>query len=131
MNDVSPNGDESGIDLTEIDTIVVPAHEDEFEETFVGENRWHGVRIHSSLIPRIKHIAVYRTAPLSAITHIAPIASIEPWKGTNKYVVNLAAPAVNIGPIQLDPKGTIKALQGPRYTAHCRLETAENLDEAF
>jgi hypothetical protein len=131
MNDVSPNGDVLGIDPSEIDTIVVPAHQEEFEETFVGENRWDGIRIHSSLIPRIKHIAVYRPAPESAITHIAPVSSIEPCKGTNKHVVNLAAPAANVGPVRLDPKGTVKALQGPRYTAHGRLETAESLDEVF
>ena len=131
MSDISLNGNGSGIDPTDIDTIVVPAHEDGFKETFIGENRWHAIRIHSTMIPRIKHIAVYRTVPESAITHIAPVSSIKTWKGTTKYVVNLAAPAVGIGPIRLVPKGTIKAPQGPRYTARGRLETAENLDEAF
>src|ERR1035441_10266436 len=33
-------------DPSDLDTVVVPAHEDGFEETFLGENRWYAVRIH-------------------------------------------------------------------------------------
>ena len=121
----------SALDPSEIDTIVVPAHEDGFVETFLGENRWYKIRIHSSMIPKIKHIAAYRVAPESAITHIAPVSSIEQWPDTNKYVVNFAEPARKIGPIRLVPDGRVKASQGPRYTSLVRLEKAENLDEAF
>ncbi len=119
------------LDPSEIDTIVVPAHEEGFEETFVGENRWYAIRIHSSMKPKIKHIAVYRVAPESAITHIARVLSIEQWKDTSKYVVNFASPAEAIGPVGLVQKGAVNAPQGPRYTARARLEAAKNLDEAF
>ena len=44
-------------DIGELDTIVVPAREEGFQETFLGENRWYAIRIHSSMIPQIKHIA--------------------------------------------------------------------------
>lgn len=119
------------LDPSEIDTIVVPAHKDGFEETFLGEHRWYAIRIHSSMIPKIKHIAVYQVAPRSAITHIAPVASIEQWKDTNKYVVDFASPAEPIEPISLVQKGAVKAPQAPRYTARARLEGAKSLDEAF
>jgi len=119
------------LDPSEIDTIVVPAHKDGFEETFLAEQRWYAIRIHSSMIPKIKHIAVYQVAPRSAITHIAPVASIEQWKDTSKYVVNFTSAAEPIGPIGLVQKGAVKAPQGPRYTARARLERAKNLDEAF
>ncbi|UFS69485.1 hypothetical protein LPW11_16485 [Geomonas sp. RF6] len=119
------------LDPSEIDTIVVPAREDGFLETFIGENRWYQIRIHPSMRPKIKHIAVYRVAPESAITHIAPVLSIEQWEDTAKYVLNFASPAQEITPIRLVPKGKVKAPQCPRYTSKARLEAASSLDEAF
>ncbi len=122
------------IDVEEIDTVVVPAREDGFEEVFVNENRWYQIRIHGSMKPQIKYIAVYRVSPISAITHIAPVKSIEPWKDTDKYVVNFAEPAHEIGPIQLVPKesnGREKALQNLRYTSMDRLENAKTLDDLW
>ena len=119
------------LDPSELDTIVVPAREDGFIETFLGEDRWWQIRIHSSMIPKIKYIAAYRIAPVSAITHIAPVASIEQWKDTSKYVVNFAMPADELPPIKLVPKGIVKSLYGPRYTSKARLDAAKTLDEAF
>lgn len=69
------------VDIAEVDTIVVPAREDGFQDMFLGENRWYAIRIHGSMIPRLRYIAVYRVAPVSVVTHIAPVASIERWKG--------------------------------------------------
>jgi len=119
------------LDPAEIDTIVVPAREDGFQETFMAENRWYSIRIHSSMISKLKYIAVYRVAPESAITHIATVASIEQWKDTSKYVVNFVGDASTIGPIALVHKGTGKAPQGPRYTSRTRLDEAKNLDQVF
>lgn len=119
------------LDRTDIDTIVVPAREDGFNRVFLGEHRWWSIRIHPSMIPRIKYIAAYQVAPLSAVTHLAEVESIEQWKDTNKYVVNFVSPARKIGPIALVPNSTVRAPQAPRYTAHDRLMKAQNLDEAF
>jgi hypothetical protein len=119
------------LDPSELDTIVVPARDDGFDEAFLGEDRWWAIRIHSTMISKIKYIAGYRVAPISAITHIAPVASIEPWKETSKYIVNFSIPATKIGPIRLVAKGNIKPPYGPRYTSKARLEAAKNLDEAF
>ena len=119
------------LDPAEIDTIVVPARADGFEETFIGENRWYSIRIHASMIPKIKYIAAYRVAPKSAITHIATVASIEQWKDTRKYVVNFVGDAAPIGPVSLVQKGAVKAPYGPRYTSKARLDEAKNLDQAF
>ncbi len=119
------------IDPSEIDTIVVPAREEGFQETFIGENCWYQIRIHGSMIPKIKHIAAYRVAPKSAITYIAPVKSIEQWKDTNKYILYFSEPAKQITPIKLVPKGKVKALQNSRYTSLERLIAANTLDEAF
>lgn len=114
-----------------VDTIVVPAQEDGFKEVFLGENRWHRIRIHSSMLRQIKHIAVYQVAPVSAITYIAPVKNIELWPDSSKYVLNFTEPARPIGPIRLVPGGKTKALQGPRYTSLRTLQKARTLDEAF
>lgn len=119
------------LDSTQIDTVVVPAREDGFRETFVGENRWYAVRIHGTMRPQIKYIAGYRVAPLSAITHIAPVKSIEPWKDTGRVVLNFAEPAREVGPIALVKGGRVRALQSLRYTTRERLEQAKTLDDVW
>jgi hypothetical protein len=119
------------IDPSDIDTIVIPAQEEGFQEVFLGENCWYAIRIHSSMIPRIKYIAAYQVAPISAITHIAKVDRIEQWKDTNKYVVYFEEPAKQIGPIELIPKGIVKAPQSSRYSNLQRIEQAKTLDDAF
>ncbi len=120
------------VDPSEIDTIVVPAREDGFQDTALAEDRWYAVRIHGSIVPKIKYIAVYRVAPVSAITHIAPVRSIEPWEASpGKYVLNFAEPLQPIEPIRLVPNGKVRAPQSLRYTSHDRLTKAATLDEAF
>jgi len=123
----------SEVDPAEIDTIVVPAKQEGFQETFIGENRWYQIRIHSSMVPRIKYIAAYRTAPISAITHVAAVKEIQRWKDGNKYVLNFIEAAKEISPIKLlpKPKGTVRAPQAPRYTSYARLMKAANLNEVF
>jgi hypothetical protein len=71
-------GTDGPLDVSDIDTVVVPAQDEGFEQVFMGEDRWYKVRIHGRMIPKLKYAAVYRVAPTSAITHVAPISSIEP-----------------------------------------------------
>lgn len=118
-------------DIGELDTIVVPAREEGFQETFLGENRWYAIRIHSSMIPQIKHIAAYRVAPISAITHVAPVAKIDLWKDTGKYCLEFAEPARDIGRIKLDQPGRGKVPQAPRYTSMKKLTEARTLGDVF
>ena len=118
-------------DTGEVDTVVVPAQADGVAETFLGENRWYAIRIHATMRPQIKYLALYQVAPISAITHIAPVKSIEPWKETGKYVVNFSSPAEQIGPITLVKQGRVKALQNLRYTTRARLATAKTLDDIW
>lgn len=117
--------------IAEIDTVVVPAREDGFKEVFLGENRWYEIRVHHSIIPRIKYIAAYQVAPVSAITYWAPVKNIEPWQNTGKFVVNFAEPAKEISPIPLVPRSRVKALQNIRYTSFEKLRRAKTLDEVF
>jgi len=121
----------SRIDTTTVDTVVVPAREEGFQDVFLKENRWHAVRIHGTMRPQIKYIAAYRVAPVSAITHIAPVRSIEPWKDTAKFVLNFAEPAKEIVPIPLVKGSRGKALQNLRYTNRQTIEQAKTLDDIW
>ncbi len=127
----SDQQDDPAVDASEIDTIVVPARDDGFDEVFIGEDRWHAIRIHGTMRPQIKYIAAYRVKPTSAITHIAEVKSIEPWWDTGKFVVNFVAPAQPIGPIPLGAKAKGKAPQAPRYTSRKRLESAKTIQDIW
>lgn len=119
------------IKVEDIDTIVVPANEDGFNETFLGENCWYQIRISSSMLDRLKYIAGYQTAPVSAVTYYAEIDKIEKYKDTNKYIVYFDEPAKKIGPIKLTKTDKGKAPQAPRYTNSKKLFKAKTLRDIF
>lgn len=124
-------GNTPAIDPSEIDTIVVPAREEGFKETFLGENMWRAVRIHSSMQPKLKYVATYQVAPVSAITYVGEVSHIEPWKDTGKYALYFKGPAQTIGPIPLVSGGKVSAPQASRYTSFARLQQAKTLDDVF
>jgi len=76
---------------------------------------------------KIKYIAAYQVAPVSAITYLAEVQEIKPYEDTGKYQVIFKAPAVKIKPVPLGPSGN--ALQGPTYVKKSDLMGAENIDE--
>lgn len=82
------------------DTIVVPAQQDGFEKVFLGENQWYYIRIDKKRLKKIKWIAVYVGAPVSAITHYAKVKG-EPELDENegKYIIKFDGE-----PIQLTHK---------------------------
>lgn len=118
------------IEFSEIDTIVVPGRKDGFEEVFIGENSWYAIRLNSSMIPNIKYIAAYQVSPVSAITHIAEVKSIQQWKDTNKYILYFKEKAKKINKI---PLGKIKgkAPQSPRYSSKAKIDSAKSIDNVF
>ena len=122
--------DTQKLEISEIDTIVVPARKDGFIETFLGEDCWYAIRLNSSMIPKIKYIAAYQVLPVSAITHIAKVKKIEQYKETNKYIVYFTEKAEKINKIKIGTtKG--KAPQSPRYTSKERILNAKSLDDVF
>ena len=83
------------------------------------------------MINKFKHIAAYRVAPISAITHIASVERIEPWEDTSRYVLHFSEAPEEIVPIPLVPGGLAKAPRDRRYTSLQILLAAKNLDEVF
>ena len=117
--------------LEELDTIVVPANEEGFTQVFLGQNCWYAIRISSSMIDRIKYIAGYQTAPISAITYYAEVSKIEKYKDTGKYIVYFREKARKIGPIKLSSGKRGSAPQAPRYTNVKKILKAKNLSQVF
>lgn len=112
----------------DIDTIVVPAQKEGFDRVFLGENAWWSIRISGGMIPKIKYIAAYQSQPISAITHVAPVARIEPHGDSGKYKLIFSEPARTIGPI---PYGDAPSgfMQGPRYTTYGRRIKAKKVTD--
>jgi hypothetical protein len=114
--------------MGDIDTIVVPAQKDGFERVFLGQNAWWAIRISGGMLPKIKYIAAYQSLPVSAITHVAPVARIEPHGDSGKYKLIFSEPAKTIGPI---PYGDAPSgfMQGPRYTTYERLVKSKKVTD--
>lgn len=121
----------SKLQVEELDTIVVPAKEEGFTSVLLEENCWYAIRISASMIERLKYIAAYQSAPVSAITYYAEIARIEKYEDSNKYIVYFKDKAKKIGPIKLPKQNKNYQPQAPRYTTFKRLRKAKTLTEAF
>jgi hypothetical protein len=117
--------------MPELDTMIVPTNPAGFEEAFIGQNAWWSVRISSTMLPKIKYIAAYQTAPLSAITHLAKVQSIVSFGDTGKYKLIFDGPATTLKtPIAYgnSPRGT---MQSPVYTSLQKLQSAQILPDLF
>ena len=124
-------GTKVNVRVEELDTIVVPAQEEGFQEEFLNNNCWWSIRISSSMLGRIKYIAAYQVAPISSITHVAEVAKIEKYKDTNKYIVYFKDPAREISYVKLDTKKKGTAPQAPRYTTYDKLMKGQVLSDVF
>jgi len=112
------------------DTVIVPAQEDGFKEVWLGKNCWYAIRMGGGKLNEIKYIAAYQTAPISAITHLAEVASIEAYGDGGKYQLNFKSPAKEIEPIKFGDAKT-GSLQGPRYTNKEKLMSSKTVKEIF
>lgn len=111
------------------DTIIVPAQEEGFQSVFLGQNRWFAVRIGGGMLGKIQYIAAYRTAPVSAVTHVAKVARIESYGDAGKYQLIFDGPAVELDtpiPFGEAPRGS---MQASRYAKYSQLKTARDIKE--
>ena len=110
---------------------MVPAQAEGFKDVFLGQNCWYSIRIGGGMLPKIKYIAAYQTAPVSAITHHARVERIEPYGDEGKYRLVFAEPAKALPkpiPFADAPQGS---MQGPRYTSLVRLLSAKRVLDLF
>ena len=114
------------------DTIVVPARRLGFKNVFIGRNEWFAIRINAREIPKFKYIAAYQVAPISAVTHIAEIKDILPYRDSGKYVVKFKDKAIPLeNPVKLQKGKLGSAPQGPRHTSHEKLINARHLHQLW
>lgn len=126
MNDLPPN-----VDADELDTIIVPAREDGFNEEFLGNNRWYAIRISSAMINKIKYIAGYQVAPVSGITYVAEVSRIEKYNDGKKYIVFFKPGTLKkINKVALGKKKG-KGPQAPRYSSYKAILEAKTLDDLW
>lgn len=113
-----------------LDTIVVPAHPDGFQEVFLTQKRWPNVKIDKRRRESIKFVAVYQTKPVSAITHYATIKRFEPLKQAGRYDVVFDGMPTQVKPVKFTDADKC-AVQGPRYTSLELIFAATHLARAF
>lgn len=112
-------------------TVIFPAHNDGFEQTFLGENCWYSVRIKEDKIPKLEYVAVYRAAPVSAITHYAKIDRIEQYQDTNKRIIYFNGEAIKLDtPVRLGDTDA-NSMRSPRYTKIEKLLRASEVKNLF
>lgn len=119
--------------LSDMNTIVCPAKERGFKNVFKEKDEWYAIRISSEMIPRIDYIAMYETAPTSAIRWAGKVEKIEPYKDTGKYRLFISEKWKLENPVELTKKEAKEGLapRSPRYTKYKLIENGGTLKDIF
>ena len=127
--------DEQSSLTDKIDTILVAAEEKGFKEEFLGNNCWYAVAISSSMLNKIKYIAVYQKNPIKAVTYYAEVDKIELYKNTGKYILYFKGKPKKLRrSIPLNPKNPNRTPQGRVYTSINKIQKADSrttVDDLF
>ena len=110
----------------DFDTVIVPAREEGFQRVFVGEQKWYPIRLSPESRARLKHVAAYRIAPISAVTHVADVSAFIPLDD-GRWAIEFST-VREVIPIKFINDGATKTLQTPRLTSLDKLLTAGSLN---
>lgn len=114
---------------SDFDTIICPAKEDGFQEAFLGEKARWSVRISKSRLDKIKYIAIYQVAPISAITYYGKVKKIELYEDPNKYKLYLDGDPIKIEyPIEIWEDKRLSP-QWPQYVLFKNISKAKTLKD--
>lgn len=124
LKNISNNSDR------EYDTIVGPCKGEGRIKAFEEKNAWWAVRIGQSNIPKLKYVALYESAPISAIRYYAKITKIEPYEGKpGKYIIYHDGNIQKLeNPVVLGDTPQL-ALYGPRYYKLDDILSSKNMAE--
>lgn len=109
------------------EVVVVPAQPEGFERACIGSNAWWAVRIAAKHRSNLRWIAAYQVSPIAAVTHIAELDRIEPFRDEGKFKTLFKRQAVKLkrsipygnallGPMQM-PRSCSKATFDKAKTA--------------
>ncbi len=116
------------VDVEAADTIIVSAKDEGFYKVFLGEWCWYPIRIGTEKLKTLRWIAVYQTAPVSAITYFARIERIVDYLETGRYKIIFEEPEELLQPVALGMDRS-KTLQGQRYTTMEKLKNSSVIDD--
>ena len=111
------------------DTVVVPAREEGFKNEFLANHHWFSIRISAAMKDRIKYLATYQVAPVSAVTYVAEVKDIKLYEDTGRYILTFTGPAKKIRAKKM--KDVNRSPQGPLYVKYKDLMKCKYLDEAL
>lgn len=114
------------------DTVIYSANGRGFEETFLGEEEapcWYPCKISETRERNVEYIAIYRGAPVSAITHYAKIKEFRYDEEKECKVCYFDGSAIELpNKLKLGEKDACFFI-GPKYTSLECLLNAKKLDE--
>jgi hypothetical protein len=115
-------------DMTMPDMIIVVANQIRFRRQVIEQRMWYPIRLDDDRLGTLRLIAIYNTSPVCAITHLARILSIKPYRNSGKYQINFAEPFQLMSPIRLDSENVAR-LAGHRYSWAQRLFDAKFISD--
>lgn len=114
------------------DTVIFSALDRGFERVFLGEDEpacWYPCKVSERREHNLKYIAIYRGAPVSAITHYAKIKEFAEDEEKNCKVCYFDGPAIELpNKIRLGGRDPI-FFRGTKYTSLQSLLNATKADE--
>ncbi|MGG3726023.1 hypothetical protein ABET23_03610 [Bacillus wiedmannii] len=107
------------------DTLIAAGHVDGFNEVFLNNHEWYEVRMASWRLQHLKYLGIYVSAPVSKVTHYAPIESFQVLKN-KKYKFKLGEPIRLEQPIELSEYDLVGVRQ-TLYTTLKHLKKSKHL----
>jgi len=132
IKELPANNEYDELDTLDIlDTIVIPMKNDVFNQVYLGQNCWIPINISAIMLDKLKYVAAYQTAPVSAITYIAEIDRFEKCKDSNKYIIYFKEKAHEIRKVPFTEQTKGSSPQYARYASYSKLKRANNLEELW